>query len=60
MPDWKSEILRRLAPLNLAPAREAEIADGLAQHLDDRYQDLLASGQSGDAAYPAAPRRAPR
>lgn len=25
MPGWKPEILRRLAPLNLAPAREAEI-----------------------------------
>ncbi len=44
--DWKSEILRRLAPLKLAPAREQEIADEIAQHLDDRYQDLLAAGQA--------------
>jgi hypothetical protein len=28
MPEWKPEILRRLPSLNLAPAREAEIADG--------------------------------
>ncbi|HEV2306117.1 MAG TPA: ABC transporter permease [Candidatus Acidoferrales bacterium] len=51
MPDWKAEILRRLAPLKLAPMREAEIAEEIAQHLDDRYQELLASGQSEDAAF---------
>jgi hypothetical protein len=33
MPDWKPEILRRLAP-----TREAEIADELSRHLEDRYQ----------------------
>jgi hypothetical protein len=27
MPEWKPEILRRLAPLNLSPARESEIAE---------------------------------
>lgn len=51
MPEWKPEILRRLAPLRLAPTREAEIADELAQHLEDRYQELLATGQSEDAAF---------
>jgi putative ABC transport system permease protein len=51
MPNWKPEILRRLAPLTLAPTREAEIAEELAQHLDDRYQELVASGQSEDAAF---------
>ena len=54
MPDWKPEILRRLAPLNLAPTREAEIADELSQHLDDRYQELVASGQSEDTAFRTA------
>src|SRR5215469_12670916 len=54
MPDWKPEILRRLGLLNLAPTREAEIADELSQHLEDRYQELLASGQSEDAAFRAA------
>jgi hypothetical protein len=54
MPDWKPEILRRLAPLNLAPTREAEIADELSQHLEDRYQELLASGESEDAAFRTA------
>lgn len=54
MPEWKPEILRRLTPLKLAPAREAEIAEEIAQHLDDRYQELLATGQPEDAAYRTA------
>ena len=54
MPEWKPEILAQLAPLNLAPIREAEIADELSQHLEDRYQDLLAGGQSEDTAYRTA------
>jgi len=51
MPDWKPQILRRVARLNLVPTREAEIVDELSQHLEDRYQELLASGQSEDAAF---------
>jgi predicted permease len=54
MPEWKPEILRRLAPLKLSPAREGEIADEMAQHLEDRYQELLATGQSEDAAFRTA------
>jgi len=50
MPEWKLEILLGLAPLKLDPTREAEIVDELSQHLEDRYQELLASGQSEDAA----------
>jgi putative ABC transport system permease protein len=48
--DWKSEILRRLAPLKLSPEREQEIADEISQHLDDQYQDLLSAGHSPEAA----------
>ena len=51
MPDWNPEILRRLAPLKLSTPREAEIAEEFTQHLDDRYQELLAAGQAEDAAY---------
>src|SRR4029079_2020633 len=51
MPEWKPEILRRLALLRLGPTREAEIVDELSQHLEDRYQELLSSGQSDDAAF---------
>ena len=46
MPDWKKEIRRRMARLKLAPARESEIVEELGQHLDDRYQELLADGAS--------------
>jgi putative ABC transport system permease protein len=41
MPDWKHEIRRRLSRLKLAPVREAEIVEELAQHAEDRYQELL-------------------
>jgi hypothetical protein len=54
MPEWQSEILRRLAPLKLSPARESEIAEEIAQHLEDRYQELLATGQPESAAFRTA------
>lgn len=44
MPDWNDDIRRRLAPLGLSPAREAEITEELAQHLDDCYRDLRERG----------------
>jgi macrolide transport system ATP-binding/permease protein len=44
VPDWKSEIRRRLQSLQLAPAREAAIVEELAQYLDDCYAELLAGG----------------
>jgi hypothetical protein len=34
-PDWKRELERRLAGLPLAPEREAEIVEELAQHMAD-------------------------
>jgi predicted permease len=44
MPDWKAEIRARLQRLRLAPAREAAIVEELAQHVQDCYEELLASG----------------
>ncbi len=44
MPEWKEEITRRLRSLKLAPEREAEIVEEVAQHLEDRYQELVAGG----------------
>jgi len=44
MPDWKEPIRKQLAELKLAPAREAEIVEELAQHADDRYRELQARG----------------
>ena len=56
MPDWKDEIRKRLAGLKLFPAREAEIVDELAQHLDDRYQQSLRGGATEEEAYQVARR----
>jgi predicted permease len=44
MSEWKQEIYWQLANLKIAPTREAEIAEELAQHLEDHYQELLAIG----------------
>ncbi|HEX9422291.1 MAG TPA: permease prefix domain 1-containing protein [Pyrinomonadaceae bacterium] len=46
MHDWKEEIRNKLASLDLEPTREAEIVEEMAQHLEDRYQELLAEGVS--------------
>src|SRR2546425_1177528 len=54
MPEWKEEIRQRLADLRLAPTRESEIVEELAQHLEDRYQELLAAGATEVEASRAA------
>jgi predicted permease len=49
MPDtskWTGDLRGRLAELRLGPARELEIIEELSQHLDDRYDELRASGSS--------------
>jgi hypothetical protein len=50
MPDWRTPLASRLAPLALPPAREREIIDELAQHLNDRYRDLLDTGATPEEA----------
>jgi putative ABC transport system permease protein len=50
MPDFTSHIRSRLASLRLSPAREREIAEELAQHLEDRWHELLANGATPDDA----------
>ena len=44
MPEWKSEVRRRLAGLPLDPARADEITEELAQDLEQRYEELLGRG----------------
>jgi predicted permease len=44
MPDWMDQVRAQVATLNLAPAREAEIIEELAQHAEDRYRELQSSG----------------
>ena len=50
MPDWKEEITKRLSSLNLGPAREVEIIEELAQHLEDRYHELVSGGATDEEA----------
>jgi putative ABC transport system permease protein len=54
MPEWKEEIRGRLSRSGLAPEREAEIVEELSQHLEDRYEQSLASGATEDEARRAA------
>lgn len=51
MPNWRAEIKRRLAGLNLGPVREGEIVEELSEHLDDRYEELLQIGATEEQAY---------
>ncbi|HEU0185365.1 MAG TPA: ABC transporter permease, partial [Blastocatellia bacterium] len=54
MPEWKREIIGRLAVLKLEPTREAEIVEELSQHLDDRYSESVANGATPEEAFRAA------
>jgi hypothetical protein len=54
MPDWKSHIRSRLASLRLSPTRESEIVEEFAQHLEDRWQELMTKGATPDDAAHAA------
>ena len=50
MPEWSREIRERLARLSVAPEREASVVEEIAQHLEDRYSELVARGASPEAA----------
>jgi predicted permease len=50
MPEWRDEIRKRLADLNLEPVLEAEIVEELAQHLEDRYRESLSVGATEQEA----------
>ena len=54
MSQWLREVRVRLEAAGLEPAREAEIAHELAQHVSDRYDEMLASGASEEDARRAA------
>jgi hypothetical protein len=50
MLDWSSQIRPHLAHLNLAPGREAEIVEELAQHAEDRCRELESAGATESEA----------
>jgi len=50
MPEWRTEIRARLAPLRLSPAQETAVVEELAQDAEDRHAALVRSGLSPDDA----------
>src|SRR5437867_3348703 len=44
MRDWRPEVRRRLADLDLDAVRVEEIIEELAQHLEDRFRELVGLG----------------
>ncbi|HEY1494946.1 MAG TPA: ABC transporter permease, partial [Candidatus Solibacter sp.] len=50
MPDWKTLVRQRLATLRLKADEENDLSDELAQHLEDRYRELLSGGTAEAAA----------
>lgn len=51
MPDWKQEIRKQLAALNLSPTREVEIIEELSDHLENLYEEIIAEGTTSEKAY---------
>jgi predicted permease len=51
MPNFRKEIRNRLAGLRLAPSREAEIVEEMAQDLEDYHAELLANGTAEEDAW---------
>ncbi|MGB6690653.1 MAG: ABC transporter permease [Terracidiphilus sp.] len=53
MPDWRDEVRRAIAELNLDLPREQAIVDELAEHLSARFDELARAGIAGEQAYRA-------
>ncbi len=49
-PDFKKEVRSRVAGLHLEPTREAAIVEEMAQHLEQRFEELVSQGSSAAAA----------
>src|SRR5258708_2912813 len=50
MADFREEVRKRLAHLNLEPTREASIVEEVALHMEDRHRDLVAMGNTAEEA----------
>lgn len=51
MHNWKALVSERLSALRMNAPAEAELADELAQHLEDRYRELCSGGASDEEAF---------
>ena len=54
IPDFKEEIRKRLVGLKIELTKESVIIDEVAQHLEERYEELRSSGRSEEEARRAA------
>lgn len=54
MPDWSEIVRSKLAALQLTPAAESDLAEELAQDLEDRYRELRSAGADHETAYRTA------
>lgn len=50
MPDFKAEIRKSIAELNLSPEQETEIVEELSQHLEERFEKAVSEGASEEEA----------
>ena len=50
MRDWRAVVRARLTLLRIKPTAEMDVADEIAQHLEDRFNELRASGLADDEA----------
>ena len=51
MPDWRAYVRNRLGALSASDAEREEIVSELAEHLEQHYADLRASGVDEQEAY---------
>ncbi len=51
MPEWRELVRQRLAPLGLTTPAEADLAEEVAQHLQDTYGELRSGGAGREEAY---------
>jgi predicted permease len=54
MHDWKNIARQRLASLRLTTPAESDLADEIAQHLEDRFRELRSGGVAEQEAYQQA------
>jgi hypothetical protein len=50
MPDWRALVRARLSTLRIRPTTEMDVADEIAQHLEDLFAELRAGGLTDEEA----------